>query len=169
MGEKTDALEPFHPDRIASRILGMGDVVSLVERAQQQFDEKEAAELQKKIRKNKFDFNDFYSQIQQIKKMGNMKDLMGMIPGVGKMMKDVEVSDDAFKGIEAIIQSMTPFEKENPDSINQSRRNRIAKGSGTNLQEVNRLIKQFDDMRKVMKQMSNPAAMASMMKRMPKM
>jgi signal recognition particle subunit SRP54 len=168
-GEKMEALDVFHPDRMASRILGMGDVVSLVERAQQQFDEKEAAELQKKIRKNKFDFNDFYGQIQQIKKMGNMKDLMGMIPGVGKMMKDVEVSDDAFKSIEAIIQSMTPFEKENPDSINPSRRNRIAKGSGTDLQEVNRLIKQFDDMRKVMKQMSNPAAMANMMRRMPKM
>jgi signal recognition particle subunit SRP54 len=168
-GEKMEALDVFHPDRMASRILGMGDVVSLVERAQQQFDEKEAAELQKKIRKNKFDFNDFYGQIQQIKKMGNMKDLMGMIPGVGKMMKDVEVSDDAFKAIEAIIQSMTPHEKENPDSINQSRRNRIAKGSGTDMQEVNRLIKQFEDMRKVMKQMSNPAAMANMMKRMPKM
>jgi len=168
-GEKMEALDVFHPDRMASRILGMGDVVSLVERAQQQFDEKEAAELQKKIRKNKFDFNDFYGQIQQIKKMGNMKDLMGMIPGVGKMMKDVEVGDDAFKAIEAIIQSMTPFEKENPDSINQSRRTRIANGSGTNLTEVNRLIKQFDDMRKVMKQMSNPAAMASMMRRMPKM
>ncbi len=168
-GEKMEALDVFHPDRMASRILGMGDVVSLVERAQQQFDEKEAAELQKKIRKNKFDFNDFYGQIQQIKKMGNMKDLMGMIPGVGKMMKDVEVKDDAFKNIEAIIQSMTPHEKENPDSINQSRRNRIAKGSGTDLQEVNRLIKQFEDMRKVMKQMSNPAAMANMMKRMPKM
>ena len=168
-GEKMEALDVFHPDRMASRILGMGDVVSLVERAQQQFNEKEAAELQKKIRKNKFDFNDFYSQIQQIKKMGNMKDLMGMIPGVGKAMKDVEIDDNAFKSIEAIIQSMTPFEKENPDSINQSRRNRIAKGSGTNLQEVNRLIKQFDDMRKVMKQMSNPAAMANMMKRMPKM
>jgi len=165
-GEKMEALDVFHPDRMASRILGMGDVVSLVERAQQQFDEKEAAELQKKIRKNKFDFNDFYGQIQQIKKMGNMKDLMGMIPGVGKMMKDVEVGDEA---IEAIIQSMTPFEKENPDSINQSRRTRIANGSGTNLTEVNRLIKQFDDMRKVMKQMSNPAAMASMMRRMPKM
>jgi signal recognition particle subunit SRP54 len=147
----------------------MGDVVSLVERAQQQFDEKEAAELQKKIRKNKFDFNDFYSQIQQIKKMGNMKDLMGMIPGVGKMMKDVEVDDNAFKAIEAIIQSMTPFEKSNPETINQSRRNRIAKGSGTDLTEVNRLMKQFDDMKKVMKQMSNPAAMASMMRRMPKM
>jgi signal recognition particle subunit SRP54 len=168
-GEKMEALDVFHPDRMASRILGMGDVVSLVERAQQQFDEKEAAELQKKIRKNKFDFNDFYGQIQQIKKMGNMKDLMGMIPGVGKMMKDVEVKDDAFKAIEAIIQSMTPHEKENPDSINQSRRARIAKGSGTDMQEVNRLIKQFEDMRKVMKQMSNPAAMANMMKRMPKM
>jgi signal recognition particle subunit SRP54 len=167
-GEKMEAIDVFHPDRMASRILGMGDVVSLVERAQMQFDEKEAAELQKKIRKNKFDFNDFYSQIQQIKKMGNMKDLMGMIPGVGKMMKDVEIQDDAFKNIEAIIQSMTPGEKENPDSINQSRRNRIAKGSGTDLAEVNRLIKQFEDMRKVMKQMSNPAAMASMMKRMPR-
>jgi len=167
-GEKMEALDVFHPDRMASRILGMGDVVSLVERAQQQFDEKEAAELQRKIRKNKFDFNDFYGQIQQIKKMGNMKDLMGMIPGVGKMMKDVEVDDNAFKAIEAIIQSMTPYEKGNPDSINQSRRNRIAKGSGTNLTEVNRLIKQFEDMRKVMKQMSNPAAMANMMRRMPK-
>ena len=168
-GEKMEALDVFHPDRMASRILGMGDVVSLVERAQQQFDEKQAAELQKKIRKNKFDFNDFYGQIQQIKKMGNMKDLMGMIPGVGKALKDVEVDDNAFKAIEAIIQSMTPFEKENPDSINQSRRNRIAKGSGTNITEVNRLIKQFEDMRKVMKQMSNPAAMANMMRRMPKM
>ena len=167
-GEKMEALDVFHPDRMASRILGMGDVISLVERAQQQFDEKEAAELQKKIRKNKFDFTDFYAQIQQIKKMGNMKDLMGMIPGVGKMMKDVEIDDDAFKNIEAIIQSMTPYEKGNPDSINQSRRNRIAKGSGTNLTEVNRLIKQFEDMRKVMKQMSNPAAMANMMRRMPK-
>ena len=168
-GEKMEALDVFHPDRMASRILGMGDVVSLVERAQQQFDEKQAAELQKKIRKNKFDFNDFYSQIQQIKKMGNMKDLIGMIPGIGKMMKDVEIGDDAFKGIEAIIQSMTPFERENPDTINPSRRNRIAKGSGTKLEEVNRLIKQFEDMRKVMKQMSNPAAMANMMRRMPKM
>ncbi|MBS1531607.1 MAG: signal recognition particle protein [Bacteroidetes bacterium] len=167
-GEKMEALDVFHPDRMASRILGMGDVISLVERAQQQFDEKEAAELQKKIRKNKFDFNDFYGQIQQIKKMGNMKDLMGMIPGVGKMMKDVEIDDNAFKNIEAIIQSMTPYEKENPDSINQSRRNRIAKGSGTNINEVNRLIKQFEDMRKVMKQMSNPAAMANMMRRMPR-
>lgn len=168
-GEKMEALDVFYPDRMASRILGMGDVVSLVERAQQQFDEKEAAELQKKIRKNKFDFNDFIGQIQQIKKMGNMKDLMGMIPGVGKAIKDVDIDDNAFKPIEAIIQSMTPFERENPDSINQSRRARIAAGSGTNLQEVNKLIKQFDDMRKVMKQFSNPAAMSKMMRSMPKM
>ncbi|WP_129717143.1 signal recognition particle protein [Pedobacter sp. SYP-B3415] len=168
-GEKMEALDVFYPDRMASRILGMGDVVSLVERAQQQFDEKEAAELQKKIRKNKFDFNDFYNQIQQIKKMGNMKDLMGMIPGVGKMMKNVDIDDNAFKSIEAIIQSMTPFERENPDSIQQSRRNRIAKGSGSKLEEVNKLLKQFEDMRKVMKQFSNPAAAARMMKGMPKM
>ncbi|MBE7175557.1 MAG: signal recognition particle protein [Mucilaginibacter polytrichastri] len=168
-GEKMEAIDVFHPDRMASRILGMGDVVSLVERAQQQFDEKEAIALQKKIRKNKFDFNDFLSQIQQIKKMGNMGDLMKMIPGVGKMMKDVEVGDDAFKSIEAIIHSMTPYERENPDSINQSRRTRIANGSGNKLEEVNRLIKQFDDMRKVMKQMSNPAAMAGMMRQMQRM
>lgn len=168
-GEKMEALDVFYPDRMASRILGMGDVVSLVERAQQQFDEKQSAELQKKIRKNKFDFNDFIGQIQQIKKMGNMKDLMGMIPGVGKAVKDIDIDDNAFKPIEAIIQSMTPFERENPDSINQSRRARIASGSGTSLQEVNKLIKQFDDMRKVMKQFSNPAAMSKMMKGMPKM
>lgn len=168
-GEKMDALDVFHPDRMASRILGMGDVISLVERAQDQFDEKEAAELQKKIRKNKFDFNDFIGQIQQIKKMGNMKDLMGMIPGVGKAMKDVEIEDDAFKPIEAIIHSMTPFERENPDTINQSRRARIAKGAGTDLQEVNKLMKQFTDMRKVMKQFSNPATAAKMMRNMPKM
>ncbi|HWL00538.1 MAG TPA: signal recognition particle protein [Parapedobacter sp.] len=168
-GEKMEALDVFHPDRMASRILGMGDVVSLVERAQQQFDEKEAADLQRKIRKNKFDFNDFKSQIQQIKKMGNMKDLMGMIPGVGKAMKDVEIDDDAFKPIEAIINSMTPYERENPDVIDQKRRARIAKGSGTELVEVNKLMKQFGDMRKVMKQMSNPAAMARMMRGAPKM
>jgi len=168
-GEKMDALDVFYPDRMASRILGMGDVVSLVERAQQQFDEKEAAELQKKIRKNKFDFNDFKSQIQQIKKMGNMKDLMGMIPGVGKAMKDIEVDDNAFKPIEAIIDSMTPFERENPDAIDQKRRSRIAKGSGTDINEVNKLMKQFGDMRKVMKQMSNPAMAAELMKSMPKM
>lgn len=168
-GEKMDALDVFHPDRMASRILGMGDVVSLVERAQQQFDEKEAAELQKKIRKNKFDFNDFRNQIQQIKKMGNMKDLMGMIPGVGKAVKDLDIDDDAFKPIEAIINSMTPYERENPDMIDQRRRARIAKGAGTELVEVNKLIKQFMDMRKVMKQMSNPAAMARMMRGVPKM
>lgn len=168
-GEKMEALDVFYPERMASRILGMGDVVSLVERAQQQFDEKEAAELQKKIRKNKFDFNDFYNQIQQIKKMGNMKDLMGMIPGVGKMMKNVDIEDDAFKNVEAIIQSMTKFERENPDSIQQSRRMRIAKGSGNKVEEVTKLIKQFEDMRKVMKQFSNPATAARMMKNMPKM
>ncbi|HEY1024416.1 MAG TPA: signal recognition particle protein [Sphingobacteriaceae bacterium] len=168
-GEKMEALDVFHPDRMASRILGMGDVVSLVERAQQQFDEKQAQELQKKIRKNKFDFNDFIGQIQQIKKMGNMKDLMGMIPGVGKAVKDIDIDDNAFKPIEAIIHSMTPYERENPDVINQSRRMRIAKGSGTSITEVNKLIKQFDDMRKVMKQFSNPAVAAKMMKNMPKM
>lgn len=168
-GEKMDALDVFHPDRMASRILGMGDVVSLVERAQQQFDEKQAAELQRKIRKNKFDFNDFKSQIQQIKKMGNMKDLMGMIPGVGKALKDVEIEDDAFKPIEAIIDSMTPTERENPDIIDQRRRVRIAKGSGNDIAEVNKLMKQFNDMRKVMKQMSNPAMAAKMMRGMPKM
>lgn len=168
-GEKMEALDVFYPERMASRILGMGDVVSLVERAQQQFDEKEAAELQKKIRKNKFDFNDFYNQIQQIKKMGNMKDLMGMIPGVGKMMKNVDIEDDAFKNVEAIIQSMTKYERENPDSIQQSRRLRIAKGSGNKIEEVTKLIKQFEDMRKVMKQFSNPATAARMMKNMPKM
>ncbi|EDM34517.1 signal recognition particle protein [Pedobacter sp. BAL39] len=168
-GEKMEALDVFYPERMASRILGMGDVVSLVERAQQQFDEKEAAELQKKIRKNKFDFNDFYSQIQQIKKMGNMKDLMGMIPGVSKMMKNVEIEDDAFKNVEAIIQSMTKYERENPDSIQQSRRARIAKGSGNKVEDVTKLIKQFEDMRKVMKQFSNPAAAAKMMRNMPKM
>ncbi len=168
-GEKMEALDVFYPDRMASRILGMGDVVSLVERAQMQFDEKESAELQKKIRKNKFDFNDFIGQIQQIKKMGNMKDLMGMIPGVGKAMKDIDIDDNAFTPIEAIIRSMTPYERENPDVINQSRRMRIAKGAGSNITEVNKLIKQFDDMRKVMKQFSNPMAAAKMMKGMPKM
>ncbi len=165
-GEKMDALDVFYPDRMASRILGMGDVISLVERAQMQFDEKEAAILQKKIHKNKFDFNDFLAQIQQIKKMGNIKDLMGMIPGVGKMMKNVEVDDNAFKGIEAIIKSMTNYERENPDAINPSRRNRIAKGSGSNIADVNKLIKQFDDMKKMMKQFSNPAAMLNMQKMM---
>jgi signal recognition particle subunit SRP54 len=168
-GEKMEALDVFHPDRMASRILGMGDVISLVERAQMSFDDKEQAELQKKIRKNTFDFNDFLNQIQQIKKMGNMKDVMGMIPGVGKAIKDVDIDDDAFTPVEAIIRSMTPYERENPDSIVTSRRNRIAKGSGTNIAEVNKLIKQFEDMRKMMKQFSNPAAAAKMMRNMPQM
>ena len=167
-GEKMEALDVFYPNRMASRILGMGDVVSLVERAQQQFDEKQAAELRKKISKNKFDFNDFYNQLQQIKKMGNVKDLMSLIPGVGKMMKNIDFDDNAFKGIESIIQSMTPFEKENPDSINLSRKARIAKGSGNKLEDVNKLIKQFEDMRKMMKQFSNPAAL-KLMRNMPKM
>ena len=139
---------------MADRILGMGDIVSLVERAQQQFDEKQARELEKKIRKNKFDFNDFMNQIQQIKKMGNIKDLAAMIPGVGKAIKDVDIDDNAFKSIEAIINSMTPKERTNPEILNQSRRMRIAKGSGTNIQEVNRLLKQFDQMRKMMKVVS---------------
>ena len=150
-GEKMEAIDAFHPSRMADRILGMGDVVSLVERAQEQYDEEEARKLQKKIMKNKFDFNDFYNQIQQIKKMGNLKDLAGMIPGVGKAIKDVDIDDDAFKSIEAIIQSMTPKERTNPEILNTSRRQRIAKGSGTNIQEVNRLIKQFDQTRKMMK------------------
>ncbi|HYH56465.1 MAG TPA: signal recognition particle protein, partial [Anseongella sp.] len=165
-GEKLDALDVFHPDRMASRILGMGDVVSLVERAQQQFDEKQAAELQKKIRKNKFDFNDFLGQLQQIKKMGNVKDLIAMIPGVGKAIKDIDVDEDAFKGIEAIIQSMTPYERENPEVINGSRRQRIARGSGNDISEVNKLLKQFEDMRKMMKMMNNPSRMAGMMRGM---
>ena len=150
-GEKMEAVDVFHPDRMADRILGMGDIVSLVERAQQQFDEKQARELEKKIMKNKFDFNDFMSQIQQIKKMGNIKDLAAIIPGVGKAIKDVDIDDNAFKGIEAIINSMTPKERSHPEIINQSRRNRIAKGSGTTIQDVNRLMKQFDQMRKMMK------------------
>ena len=150
-GEKMEALDVFHPDRMADRILGMGDIVSLVERAQQQFDEEEAKRLEKKIRKNKFDFDDFMGQIQQIKKMGNIKDLASMIPGVGKALKDVDIDDNAFKGIEAIINSMTPKERANPDIINQSRRLRIANGSGTKIEEVNRLMKQFDQTRKVMR------------------
>ncbi|MBF1512193.1 signal recognition particle protein, partial [Prevotella pallens] len=161
-GEKMDALDVFHPARMADRILGMGDVVSLVERAQEQFDEEEAKRLQKKIQKNKFDFNDFYSQIQQIKKMGNLKDLAAMIPGVGKAIRDVDIDDNAFKGIEAIIQSMTPKERTNPEILNNSRRQRIAKGSGTNIQEVNRLIKQFEQTRKMMKMVTG-SKMAGMM------
>lgn len=149
-GEKMDALDVFHPERMADRILGMGDIVSLVERAQEQYDEEEARRLQKKIAKNQLDFNDFLSQIQQIKKMGNIKDLASMIPGVGKMMKDVDVDEDAFKGVEAIIYSMTPAERENPALLNGSRRKRIADGSGTDVQDVNKLIKQFDETRKMM-------------------
>ena len=176
-GEKMEAIDVFHPERMADRILGMGDVVSLVERAQQQFDEEEAKRLEKKIRKNKFDFDDFMGQIQQIKKMGNIKDLAAMIPGVGKQIKDLDIDDNAFKSIEAIIQSMTPKERQNPDIINQSRRLRIAKGSGTKIEEVNRLMKQFDQTRKMMKMVSGMgsskmAQMAAAMKMrggMPKM
>ena len=154
-GEKLEALDVFHPARMADRILGMGDIVSFVERAQEQYDEKEARELSRKLAKNQFDFNDFLAQIGQIKKMGNLKDLMGMIPGLGKAIKDIDINDDAFKGIEAIIYSMTPYERTHPEAINSSRRDRIAKGSGTSIQEVNRLMKQFDDMRKMMKQVNN--------------
>ena len=162
-GEKLDALDYFHPARMADRILGMGDIVSLVEKAQEQYDEKEARELKKKIYKNKFDFNDFLGQIAQIKKMGNMKDVMSMLPGMGKALKDVEISDDVFKQTEAIIYSMTPAERENPEILNPSRKERIARGSGTSLVEVNKLLKQFDQIRKMMHQVStmgsNPAAM----------
>ena len=167
-GEKMEAVDVFHPSRMADRILGMGDIVSLVERAQEQFDEEEARRLQKKIQKNKFDFNDFLGQIEQIKKMGNLKDLAAMIPGVGKAIKDVDIDDNAFKGIEAIIKSMTPKERTNPEILNQSRRMRIAKGSGTNIQDVNRLIKQFDQTRKMMKMVTgtNMARMAGMMSKM---
>ena len=170
-GEKMEAIDVFHPDRMADRILGMGDIVSLVERAQQQFDEEEAKRLEKKIRKNKFDFDDFMGQIQQIKKMGNIKDLAAMIPGVGKQIKDLDIDDDAFKGIEAIINSMTPRERQNPDIINQSRRRRIAAGSGTKLDDVNRLMKQFDQTRKMMRMVSGMgssrmAQMANAMKAM---
>lgn len=167
-GEKMEALDVFHPSRMADRILGMGDIVSLVERAQEQFDEEEARRLQKKIQKNKFDFNDFLNQIEQIKKMGNLKDLASMIPGVGKAIKDVDIDDNAFKGIEAIIKSMTPKERTNPEILNTSRRQRIAKGSGTNIQEVNKLIKQFDQTRKMMKLMTgnNMSKMAGMMEKM---
>ncbi|MBR3512980.1 MAG: signal recognition particle protein [Bacteroidaceae bacterium] len=165
--EKMDGIDLFHPARMADRILGMGDIVSLVERAQEQYDEEEARRLERKIRKNQFDFNDFYAQIQQIKKMGNIKDLASMIPGVGKALKDIDIDDDAFKGIEAIILSMTPNERTHPECLNTSRRNRIAKGSGTDIQAVNRLIKQFDQTRKMMKMVTNPK-MAQMMQRMPR-
>ena len=164
-GEKLEALDVFHPARMADRILGMGDVVSLEERAQEQFDEEEARRLKKKLVKNQFNFNDFIGQIQQIKKMGNLKDLAGMLPGVGKMLKNVDIDDNAFKGIEAIIQSMTPLERRNPEIINGSRRQRIAKGSGTSLQEVNRLLKQFESTRKMMK-MATSMKSLNMMRKM---
>jgi signal recognition particle subunit SRP54 len=153
-GEKLDTLDVFYPERMAQRILGMGDIVSLVEKAQEQFDEAQAAKLEKKIRKNQFDFEDFKTQLQQIKKMGNLKDLMGMIPGVGKQIKDVDINDDSFKGIEAIINSMTLLERRNPDLINPSRKQRIAKGSGKDISEVNQFIKQFDQMKNMMKMMN---------------
>lgn len=165
-GEKMEAIDVFHPERMADRILGMGDIVTLVEKAQEQFDAKEAAELQKKIAKNKFDFNDFLSQLQQIKKMGNIKDLVGMIPGVGKAMKDIDVDNESFKSIEAIIHSMTPKERTDPTLLSGNRRKRIAAGSGTNIQEVNRLVKQFEDMRKMMKMFSSGQAQ-KMMRNMP--
>lgn len=161
-GEKMDAIDPFHPARMADRILGMGDIVSLVERAQEQFNEEEARKLEAKIRKNKFDFTDFYNQIQQIKKMGNLKDLASMIPGVGKALKDVEIDDNAFKSIEAIILSMTPYEREHPECLNTSRRQRICKGAGVDIQQVNRLIKQFDQTRKMMKMMTDKSKMAQL-------
>lgn len=172
MGEKMDALDVFHPDRMADRILGMGDIVSLVERAQEQFDAEEARALQKKIAKNTFNFNDFLSQIDQVKKMGNLKDLASMIPGLGKAVKDVDIDDNAFKGVEAIIGSMTPAERETPDIINGSRRKRIAMGSGTSIQDVNRLMKQFEDTRKMMKMVSGGSGakkMAQMMSQMKNM
>ena len=165
-GEKLEALDAFHPERMADRILGMGDIVSLVEKAQEQFDAEEAKKLQKKISRNQFNFNDFLSQIQQIKKMGNIKDLASMIPGVGKALKDVDIDDDAFKGVEAIIHSMTAQERENPDIINGSRRMRIAKGSGTTVQEVNRLLKQFEESKKMMKMLSGGN---KLMRKMPGM
>ena len=158
-GEKLEALDVFHPERMADRILGMGDIVSLVEKAQEQFDAEEAKKLQKKIAKNQFNFIDFLSQIQQIKKMGNIKDLASMIPGVGKALKDVDIDDDAFKGVEAIIYSMTPEERENPELINGSRRKRIASGSGTTIQDVNRLLKQFDESKKMMRMLSKGGKM----------
>ncbi len=167
-GEKMDALDVFHPDRMADRILGMGDIVSLVEKAQAQFDEKEARKLQRKIQKNQFDFNDFLDQIRQIKKMGNLKDLASMIPGVGKALKDVDIDDNAFNGIEAIILSMTPKERQHPEVLNQSRKLRIAKGSGTTIQEVNRLVKQFDQTRKMMRMVTG-SKMGRMMAHMPGM
>ncbi len=161
-GEKMEALDVFYPDRMAQRILGMGDITSLVERAQAQFDEEQAKKLEKKIRKNQFDFQDFHDQLQQIKKMGNLKDLMGMIPGMGKAMKDIDISDDAFKGVESIISSMTPFERANPDVIDMSRKKRIASGCGRDMNEVNQFFKQFEQMKQMMKGMANMPAMPRM-------
>lgn len=158
-GEKMETLDVFYPERMAQRILGMGDIASLVEKAQAQFDEEQAKKLEKKIRKNQFDFQDFLDQLQQIKKMGNLKDLMGMIPGMGKAMKDIDISDDSFKGVEAIISSMTPFERSNPDKIDPSRKKRIAKGCGRDMNEINQFFKQFDQMKQMMKDMSNMPAM----------
>jgi signal recognition particle subunit SRP54 len=171
LGEKMDAIDIFYPERMADRILGMGDIVSLVEKAQEQFDEEEAQKLQRKIAKDQFDFNDFLAQIKQIKKMGNVKDLLGMSPGMGKAIRDLEIDDNAFKGIEAIIHSMTPGERSNPSILNGSRRKRIATGSGTTIQDVNRLIKQFDDTRKMMKMVttSKGRGMSNMMRNMRKM
>ena len=169
MGEKMEAIDIFYPDRMADRILGMGDIVSLVEKAQEQFDVEEARELQKKIAKNQFDFNDFLKQIGQIKKMGNLKDLAGMIPGVGKAIKNLDIDDDAFKSIEAIILSMTPTERQNPKMLNGSRRKRIAQGSGTDIQEVNQLIKQFDETRKMMKMLSGGKNLSRLMGNMNNM
>lgn len=168
-GEKMEALDIFYPERMADRILGMGDIVTLVEKAQEQYDEQKARELQKKIAKNQFNLNDFLDQLNQIKKMGNIKDLVGMIPGVGKALKGMDIDDNAFKSIEAIILSMTPKERENPEIINGSRRQRIAKGSGTNIQEVNKLLKQFEETRKMMRLMSDKDKMAKLMRNMPNM
>lgn len=164
-GEKMETLDVFYPERMAQRILGMGDIATLVEKAQAQFDEEQAKKLEKKIRKNQFDFQDFLDQLQQIKKMGNLKDLMGMIPGMGKAMKDIDISDDAFKGVESIIKSMTPYERSNPDIIDQSRKKRIAKGSGRDMNEINQFFKQFDQMKQMMKNMNNMPALGRMGRR----
>jgi len=163
-GEKVDTLDVFHPDRMAQRILGMGDIISFVERAQHQFDEKKSKELERKIAKNEFDFNDFLQQLNQIKKMGNIKDLLGMIPGMGKAMKDIDISDDAFNKVEAIIHSMTPAERAQPELMNGNRRKRLADGSGNSIQEVNQFLKQFEEMRKMMKKMQKSGAAGKMMK-----
>jgi signal recognition particle subunit SRP54 len=163
MGEKLDTLDIFYPERMAQRILGMGDITTLVERAQQQFDEAESKKLEKKIRANKFDFDDFKNQLQQIKRMGNIKDLLGMIPGIGKAIKDIEISDDAFKGIEAMIGSMTPQERKNPEIIDAKRRSRIAIGSGKKIEDVNAFMKQFDQMKDMMKMMNKMGGMGMKM------